>query len=571
VTRLLINHHLSPTMKSSHSRCPSLYNRTLALMAVAACLVFLALPGRAATVTLNASDAAGSSSFNAAGHWSNAAAPAAGNAYIDNTFVLRGPATGSFTFGGDSLTIGNGAGSTAEFLLKSAATQILTITGTGGLIMDGGNIREADANGTVASSTISGTMTVEATATLSALPSETVNIAANILGSANIQISGTGVTGAGSTSGTLENEDYGLVILSGTNSSYTGNINIGSVGTGGMGTTLQAGSTTAFGTTSAVGLANIGPSTFSTFTSTGAILDLNNFNNSIGSLAGGGTSGGNVFLEGATLTTGANNTSTNFAGGISGASGGSLIKIGTGTQTLSGTSNYTGSTTVSGGTLQVTGSLAGTTAISASTGGLLEVDGSVNNAVTISVNGSGLQGSGTIGGATLVSGTLSPGLDSALGTPAAGILTANGAVSLDGSSTFSIRLGVQTYSDSDQLSSNSLTLSNTPLQLTIGSALASYNGTLGNIYTIVDGGYTSGDFSYDGTTIFDDQTITDDGFTFTVLYGADGNGGTAGNVELQAAAAVPEPGTWVSLLGGIVMLGAWQRRRSRALHSSEID
>jgi hypothetical protein len=190
----------------------------------------------------------------------------------------------------------------------------------------------------------------------------------------------------------------------------------------------------------------------------------------------------------------------------------------------------------------------------------------VNNAVTIEANGSGVQGNGTIGGATLVSGTLSAGLDSALGSPAAGTLTAEGNVSLDSASTFSIRLGVQTYTDGDQLlisNGGQLTLNDTPLELTIGSALASYSGAVGNLYTIVDGGYTSGDFSYDGTTILDDQTITDGGDTFTVLYGADGNGGTAGNVELQlTAASVPEPGTWASLLGGLVMLVAWQRRRT---------
>jgi autotransporter-associated beta strand protein len=535
-------------------------------MAVATCLVFMARPAQA-QITLTANDASGSSSFNAAGHWSNSLAPTSGDTYTDTNFVLRGPAsTTPYTFAGNSLTFTG----TAEFLGKTAGSQTLTIND---LIMDGGNIREADANGTVTTETIAGSMTVEtptmgvtATTTFSALPAETLNVSANIAGSGNIQISGTGVTGAGSTSGTLFNEDYGLVILSGNNSSYTGNINIGSVGTGGMGTTLQAGSTTAFGTTSAISLANIGPTTYSTYTSTGAVLDLNNNSNSIGSLAGGGTSGGNVYLEGATLTIGGNNTNTTYAGGISGATGGSLIKLGTGTQTLSGTSTYTGSTTVSGGTLLVSGTLSGTTAVSATTGGLLEVDGSVNNAVTIEANGSGVQGNGTIGGATLVSGTLSAGLDSALGSPAAGTLTAEGNVSLDSASTFSIRLGVQTYTDGDQLlisNGGQLTLNDTPLELTIGSALASYSGAVGNLYTIVDGGYTSGDFSYDGTTILDDQTITDGGDTFTVLYGADGNGGTAGNVELQlTAASVPEPGTWASLLGGLVMLVAWQRRRT---------
>jgi len=81
-----------------------------------------------------------------------------------------------------------------------------------------------------------------------------------------------------------------------------------------------------------------------------------------------------------TLSTGANNTSTTFAGAITGT--GNLTKVGTGTQTLSGTNTYTGTTLVSGGKLIVNGST--------STG-----------AVTVS-NGATLGGTGTIGGATTI-------------------------------------------------------------------------------------------------------------------------------------------------------------------------
>ena len=73
-----------------------------------------------------------------------------------------------------------------------------------------------------------------------------------------------------------------------------------------------------------------------------AALDLNGNSNTVGSLAGGGATGGNVTLGAGTLTTGGNNTSTAYAGNISG--GGGLIKTGSGAFTLSGTANgYSGS------------------------------------------------------------------------------------------------------------------------------------------------------------------------------------------------------------------------------------
>ncbi len=80
----------------------------------------------------------------------------------------------------------------------------------------------------------------------------------------------------------------------------------------------------------------------------GALLDLNSFNQTIGSLAGGGQ----VNLGAATLTTGGSNASTSFAGAIAGSGG--VTKAGTGTFTLAGTSSYTGATTVSLGTLAIT-------------------------------------------------------------------------------------------------------------------------------------------------------------------------------------------------------------------------
>ena len=77
-------------------------------------LLLAALTGHSASITLTASDSAGSStSFNAAGHWSNTAAPSSGNTY-DTTasWLIRTPnVAGSFSFAGASLQL-TGPGTT---------------------------------------------------------------------------------------------------------------------------------------------------------------------------------------------------------------------------------------------------------------------------------------------------------------------------------------------------------------------------------------------------------------------------------------------------------------------------
>ncbi|MCB1129613.1 MAG: autotransporter-associated beta strand repeat-containing protein [Verrucomicrobiae bacterium] len=84
----------------------------------------------------------------------------------------------------------------------------------------------------------------------------------------------------------------------------------------------------------------------------GGKLDLNSFNNTIGSL-GGDEPDAQVLLGTATLTTGGTNADTTFPGVISGTGG--LTKVGAGTFTLTGTNTYTGDTTVSAGVLAVDG------------------------------------------------------------------------------------------------------------------------------------------------------------------------------------------------------------------------
>lgn len=129
----------------------------------------------------------------------------------------------------------------------------------------------------------------------------------------------------GSTGGKLTKNTAGTLILSGVNI-YTGATTV----TDG---TLQAGAVNTLSKVSAV------------VVDTSGTLDLNSFNQTVGSIAGAGT----ITLGTATLTTGNDNTTSEFSGVIQGAGG--LTKIGTGTTTLSGLNTYTGATTVNRGTL----------------------------------------------------------------------------------------------------------------------------------------------------------------------------------------------------------------------------
>ncbi len=162
------------------------------------------------------------------------------------------------------------------------------------------------------------------------------------------------------------------LILSGTNS-YSGATTV----SGGI---LRAGSATAFSTNSAVTLAN----------TAGVSLDLNGNDVSIGSLAGGGATGGNVTLGANTLTVGGNNASTSFGGVISGTGG--LTKNGIGVLTLTGANTYTGTTNVNAGMVTLNGTL--TSGISVASGASISGTGSTTGDITFAA-GSNIVPTGT--------------------------------------------------------------------------------------------------------------------------------------------------------------------------------
>ncbi|RIX83537.1 autotransporter outer membrane beta-barrel domain-containing protein [Acidovorax cavernicola] len=106
----------------------------------------------------------------------------------------------------------------------------------------------------------------------------------------------------------------------------------------------------------------------------------------IGSLEGAGR----VLLGNKALTVGGLNTSTEVSGVVSGVSG-SIVKVGSGTLTLSGANTYTGVTLVNGGTLRVnntSGSATGSGSVEIASGATLAGSGTIAGAVTVANGGS---------------------------------------------------------------------------------------------------------------------------------------------------------------------------------------
>ncbi|WP_167561771.1 autotransporter domain-containing protein [Bosea lupini] len=284
-----------------------------------------------------------------------------------------------------------------------------------------------------------------------------------------------------------------------------------------------------------------------------------------GSIEGTGT----VLLGSKQLTVGSNNLSTTFSGTIidsegSFYTGGSLVKVGSGTLTLTGANSYTGGTTVSGGTLAGTttslqgaiqvdaalvfdqsntgtyaGALSGAgsvtkrgsgavtfTGSSSFTGqtsveaGTLSVNGSLAGS-TVVVNGGTLGGTGTVGGITAVSGTVAPG--NSIGT-----LTVAGNVSFASGSTYQVEVNAAGQSDRI-VASGSATLSGGTVQVLAesGNYAASTSYTILTASGGVSGSFTSvtsnlafltPSLSYGGANVTLTMTRND------AAFGPDGSG-----------------------------------------------
>jgi autotransporter-associated beta strand protein len=261
-------------------------------------------------------------------------------------------------------------------------------------------------------------------------------------------------------------------------------------------------------------------------------FNLGGFSDTINGLSGSGSveAGGGT----PTFTVGDGDATASFGGVLGNASGAlSLVKIGSGVQTLVGANTYSGSTSVSAGTLLVNGNQSGAT-----------------GAVTVAA-GATLGGSGTIGGAVTVNGILSPG-----NSP--GVLTVSSVV-LGASSTSLFEInGTTRGSDYDGVNittASGLTYGGL-LSLSFGNGSAFANDTTFDL------------FSFTGTPSSDFSSVTSTGFyagTWTLssgIWSLDSGGQKLSFVPATGdfIVAVPEPSTLV-LLGGLAVVGFLARRR----------
>jgi fibronectin-binding autotransporter adhesin len=334
------------------------------------------------------------------------------NGFIDHIGSLTGPRFSSvtlghngclFTGGNNTSTVFSGviSGDGGDLFKEGSGTFTLEDVNTysNGTHIDGGTLR-LGVNYAVPSTTViqmaSGTTFdlndyIDTIGALSGPAGSSVNLGSGSLTTGGRSFFSTFdgvISGVG---GDLIKVGIGTFMLTGANT-YTGETQV-------SGGTLRVGANT-----------NPIPSGSPVKITAGGTLDLNNFQDHIGSLAGVGR----VILGSAgtgQLFTGGDGLSTTYTGVISQA--GDLIKEGTGTFTLKGANTYSGNTQINAGTL--------------------EVDGNQHQSSVTVAAGAVLRGTGVVG-STTVNGTLLPG---SVASPT-GTLTVNGNLTFGAGATFQV-------------------------------------------------------------------------------------------------------------------------------------
>ena len=460
---------------------------------------------------------------------------------------------------------------TAEFGGNSSST-VFEISGT--VSGTGGNIHKIDDNTLVllGNNTYTGSTTVSAgtlqlgsggTSGWVGSTSSLTNNGTVIYNRSNDATASFGISGTGS----LTKNGTGHLTLSGANT-YTGTTTINSG-------SLRLSGGNAISDTSAIVLAN----------TSGAVLRIND-SETIGSLSGGGTSGGSVSISSSAVLTVAETGTNTYSGVIS---GGAFTKSESGTLILTAANTYTGATTINAGTLQLgnggtTGALATSSAITVN--GTLAFNRSntvtagthfsstISGTGALAQNGSGILELGGAyshsGGTILNSGTIRFGNSSAFGT---GTLTLNSgtlssttttarsfanAITIGGN----VQIGNATQTGAITASGN-ITLGDAVRTLTIAGNGATLSGVISGTGGLAKSGTArltlSGANTYSGATILNSGSLTlgasnviGDSSAVTV------NGGTleiGGNTERIHSLA---------LAGGAVTIGAGNLTLSNA-------
>ncbi len=498
------------------------------LFTFAALVLPLAMQG--ANISLTANDAVGTTSFNAAGHWSNALAPVATNNYFTAAYGMRTPpTTSSYTFGGASLTLGPLVAATSAYglIVKSsvaaggswtmtinnftnAGTLLRSGGSTGSTTILGGNVFAVTGNSTIAADqtywTINSPLAGAGIITNTFANNQTITYAGTntaFLGGFNVAAGTVILTSASggfanpaalfTNQITLQNgavfQDNGGVsfgsnsgfLLAGNATIYTPNatttVLAGPVSDSGSGykltksgvggLSLSASNTIAGGITLNAGLLG-----FSTYGLGGGPLTY-----SAGSLQWLPGSTADISLLSPTITANATlDVGTNYVGFANGLTvPGSLTKLGIGTLALSNNCSIGGATTVSNGVLALvgSGSIGSSTNINLTAAATLDVTG-LSGGYTLG-SAQTLGGSGTVNGALTdyYNSVIAPG-----GNRVAGTLTVNGNLTLGG------------YGGSDALN---LDITNTPGIGGGSNDLVVVNGNLNlNGGTVVNLNFLSG-------------------------------------------------------------------------------
>jgi fibronectin-binding autotransporter adhesin len=259
----------------------------------------------------------------------------------------------------------------------------------------------------------------------------------------------------------------------------------------------------------------------------------------IGALSGGGR----LTLGNRTVTIGARGTSTTFSGTISG-TGGSLVKTGSGTLTLSTANTYSGTTTIAGGRLAVSGAGSiGTGGLSLGTEGLFDLAAFTSGTYFLPATGD-LVGSGTLGGSgkTLaVLGSFRPGNSPGTVTVATGFTLD---LANSGTSVFEITSPDYTAGSYD---------------LVTGGGNVVLGGVLSLVFT--NGPYANGT---DVLRLFANTGILSGSFSSVQVTGLGAEQSVMFNSATGYLTLVPEPST-LALAGlGVVIAAALSRKKNGA-------
>lgn len=441
-------------------------------------------------------------------------------------------------FGDGTLTIESGGTVTANSALYFGyygGTGTLNLN-SGGTLAIGGTNGIAIALASGGSHTFNfagGTLQASGTALTSVLPVALSSGTTSIIDTNNL-----GVTLSGSISGDggLNKIGAGTLTLSGTNT-YTGDttisagiLQIGDGGTSGSlvsdvvnntslvfnrsDATTYAGEISGTGSLTKIGAGTLTLSGANTFTgdttiSAGsiALANSNALQNSTLTTAGGlsfgeintatlgGLSGSqDLVLENASsgvvaLGVGNNDTSTSYSGDLSGS--GSLIKVGSGTLSLSGTNTYSGGTTVSEGTLSgnttsLQGNIANNAAVVFDQASNGTYAGNLSGTGTLNKTGAGsltLSGTNTYAGGTTVSGgTLVVASDANLGATSGALAVTSGATLNTGGDFRTNRAVTVDGSGSSLANNGELIIGNSgtgSLALTNNATVSAYNLSIG--------------------------------------------------------------------------------------------